>query len=381
MHGLEALWAWLDARAGWLFLAGLGVVVSWNWWKWRQDRALALRLRVQKPEPVRLKSRPKVSVLVAAWNEVDIIREHIESFLRLRYPSKELILCAGGGDGTYEIARQYAGGQGVVLKQRAGEGKQWALQRCLEQATGEVVFLTDADCLLSDDVFEYTLAPIVNDGEVVTTGTCRPLSHQLPSPFVLHRWFTDLYVQSRQAGYANGILGRNAALRRDVLMTIGEFRAEVRTGTDYHLGKQVLCKGYRIRYVPESVVETRYAERIGDYWHRQTRWLRNVVMHGLRFGVYGEVVQCLIPSVIGVLMLTGPLAVLWLGWVAVVSWLLAWAHVLLSRLRYMRFGELLTGYSLKVGGYLRLPAYAIADFGIWALTLLQYPFKEWRTQW
>jgi hypothetical protein len=57
--------AWLDARAGWLFLVGLGMVAAWNWWKWRQDRALALRLRAQKAEPVQLKSTPKVSVLVA----------------------------------------------------------------------------------------------------------------------------------------------------------------------------------------------------------------------------------------------------------------------------------------------------------------------------
>jgi hypothetical protein len=73
------------------------MVAAWNWWKWRQDRVLALRLRAQEAEPVQLKSTPKVSVLVAAWNEADMIREHIESFLRLRYPNKELILCAGGG--------------------------------------------------------------------------------------------------------------------------------------------------------------------------------------------------------------------------------------------------------------------------------------------
>jgi len=381
MNTLTTLWNWLNVHAGWLFLGGLVVVAAWNWWKWRQDRALALKLRDHKPEPVHLAATPKVSVLVAAWNEADMIREHIESFLRLRYPNKELILCAGGKDNTYKMAREYAREQVVVLEQRPGEGKQQALQRCLEQASGEIISLTDADCLLSDEAFDRTLAPIVNEGEVVTTGTCRPLPQQLPSPFVHHQWFTDLYGWSHQTGYVNGVLGRNAALRRDVLSVIGEFRAQVRTGTDYHLGKQVLSEGYRIRYVPESVVETQYAEKIGDYWHRQTRWLRNVVMHGLRFGAYGEVVQCLIPSVIGVLMLTGPLAGLWLGRVALMGWLLVWAHVLLSRLRYIRFGELATGQAIAFEGYLRLPAYAIADFGIWALTLLQYPFKGWRTRW
>ena len=381
MEGLKALWGWLNAEAGWLFLGGLAGVALWNWHKWRRDRALALRLRGRKPDPVQLKATPRVSVLVAAWNEADIIREHIESFLRLRYPNKELILCAGGEDNTYEIACQYAGGQVVVLEQRPGEGKQRALQRCLEQASGEVIFLTDADCLLNDNAFERTLAPIINEGEAVTTGASRPLPRGRKHPLVLHRWFTELYGRSRWGRYTDGILGRNAALRHDVLAAVGGFKVNVRTGTDYYLAKQVLHHGYPIRHVPDSVVETAYPETFGGYQRQQTRWLRNVVMHGMRFKVYSEVIRCLIPSIGGMLMLTGPLIGMWLGRASVVIWLLAWIYVLLSRLRYMRFGELLTEYSLQVEGYLRLPVYTVADFGIWALTLLQYSFRGWRTRW
>jgi cellulose synthase/poly-beta-1,6-N-acetylglucosamine synthase-like glycosyltransferase len=381
MEGLKVLWGWLNAEAGWLFLGGLVVVALWNWWKWRQDRALALRLRDRKTEPVQLQATPKVSVLVAAWNEADIIREHIESFLRLRYPNKELVLCAGGEDGTCKIAREYSGEAVIVLEQHSGEGKQRALHRCLERATGEVLFLTDADCILNDEAFELTLAPVVNEGESVATGASRPLSGQERHPLVLHCWFADVYGRARWGRYTDGILGRNAALRRDVLETVSGFEAEVRTGTDYYLAKRVLRYGYPIRYVPDSAVETAYPETLREYKRQQTRWLRNVVMHGLRFGAYGEAVRCVIPSVIGVLMLTGPLLGLGLGRLAIVGWLLAWAHVMLSRLRYMRFGKLLTGCSLRARGYLWLPAYAIADFAIWALTLAQYPFKGWRTRW
>jgi len=379
---MKALWVSVNAQAGWVFLVGVVLVTLWNGYRWRYDRALALRLRGKQPESVSLRAWPKVSVLVAAWNEAHMIREHIESFLRLRYPNKELILCAGGDDGTYETARQYAGERVVVLEQRPGERKQRALQHCLEQAMGEVIFLTDADCLLSDEAFERTVAPVVNNEQAVVTGRYRPLPRQLGQPFVLHRWFTDLYAQARLHEYANGVLGRNMALKANVLRGIGGFNAHVETGIDYHLGKRIVAHGYRIRYVPDSIVKTPYPEDLASYQRQQTRWLRNVVMHGLQFSAYGEVVQCLIPAAIGALMLTGPLLGLCLGQIAlVVGWLLAWVHVLLSRVRYMRFGQLLTTKSFKTGDYLRLPAYAIVDFGIWAVTLLQYPFKEWRTRW
>jgi cellulose synthase/poly-beta-1,6-N-acetylglucosamine synthase-like glycosyltransferase len=381
MEGLKVLWGWLNAEAGWLFLGGLVVVALWNWWKWRQDRALALRLRDRKPEPVQLQATPKVSVLVAAWNEADIIQEHIKSFLRLRYPNKELILCAGGPDGTCEIARQYAGEQVVVLEQQPGEGKQRALQRCLERASGEVIFLTDADCLLSDEAFERTVAPIVDEGEFIATGVSRPLSEQRTHPFVLHRWFADVYGLTRWGRYTDGILGRNAALRRDVLEAVGGFEADVRTGTDYYLAKQVLRYGYPIRHVPDSAVETAYPETLRGYQRQQTRWLRNVVMHGLRFGAYGEAVRCVVPSILGALMVVGPVFGLLLGRVVLVVSLLAWLYVFLSRLRYIRFNEQVTGYHFPRSGYLRLPGYMLADFIIWTWTLLQYPFKSWRSQW
>lgn len=365
----------------WFFAIGLLLSAASNWSRWRRDRALALSLRAQRPGTVDLKSTPKVSVLVAAWNEADLMKDHIESFLRLRHPNKELILCAGGKDGTFDLARLFPEDQLVVLEQRAGEGKQRALQRCLERSSGEIIFLTDADCLLSDDAFERTLAPIINDGEVATTGTCRPLRQQLSSAFVRHRWFTDLYSATRRGNYVSGLLGRNAALRRDVLTALGEFKADVRTGTDYYLGKQVLSRGMRIRYVADSEVETRYSCDVRDYSRQQTRWIRNVVMHGLRFGAYREVAQCLLPAAIGLYMLAGPFSILGLGRLGLAFWLVLWDHMLISRIRYMRYGELLTGYSFEVGGYLSLPALAVIDFAIWALTLWQYPFRRRRAKW
>ena len=113
---------------------------------------------------------PLVSVLVAAWNEAAHINRHIESFLALRYPNKELVLCAGGNDGTLDLAYACAGPQVELLPQAPGEGKQRALARSFHQARGEVIFLTDADCELADEPFERTLWPVIGYGEQVATG-------------------------------------------------------------------------------------------------------------------------------------------------------------------------------------------------------------------
>ncbi|HUW13260.1 MAG TPA: glycosyltransferase, partial [Anaerolineae bacterium] len=127
-----------------------------------------------------------------AWNEAANIGPCIESVLGLRYPHVELVVCAGGDDGTLSSARRYANSAVMVLEQYPGEGKQRALQRCFEQCSGDIIFLTDADCLLDDDSFERVVAPVASGTEEVATGSWRPLDTQLRNPFVLYQWTHNL---------------------------------------------------------------------------------------------------------------------------------------------------------------------------------------------
>src|SRR5512132_4146763 len=89
-------------HAGTLYIAGLVAVGVYNWRLWRRDGELADRLRAEWAPPPELVRAPKVSILVAAWNERDTIDAHIRSFSELRYPNIELILCAGGADDTLD---------------------------------------------------------------------------------------------------------------------------------------------------------------------------------------------------------------------------------------------------------------------------------------
>lgn len=136
----------------------LGVVLAaYHLRRWQRDRTQAKLVNpIRDPYP--LQATPKVSLLVPAWNEAHNLPDHIQSFLELTYPNKELILCAGGTDQSYAVARRCEGNTIHVLEQMAGEGKQQALRRCLEIATGEIIFLTDADCILTNAVFTWTLA-------------------------------------------------------------------------------------------------------------------------------------------------------------------------------------------------------------------------------
>ncbi|MFW5708917.1 MAG: glycosyltransferase [Chloroflexota bacterium] len=377
---MRATWEWLNDNVLMLAAAGALIMTLLNALKWPADRRRAVERRSVNPPPVDFSYTPKVSALVAAWNEDRIIKQHVESFRALRYPNKELVLVAGGQDNTYNTARALAGEDVIVIEQPPGTGKQGSLRLGYPHTSGDLIFLTDADGIYTDEAFERTIAPIINDGAHVSTGASRPLPRQRSNPFVLHLWFIERYVRAAWGETTDGVLGRNAAVSREALDAIDGFDADVQTGTDYHMAKSLIGAGYLIRYAAYSEIPTTFAEDLKKYRTQQTRWLRNVVTHGLRYKAYGEVIRNLIPAFIGLFMLIAPLAALLIGPIVMVAWAAAAAHVLWSRVRYMRFGEIATGYRFG-WGYLLLPVYILLDFMLWSLTLFQYTLRSLRSQW
>lgn len=373
------IWFLLQPHPLALFLAALSALVGYHLWQWGKDHALAQRLKATAPTRPVLKATPRVTILVAAWNETAHLAEHLHSIQALRYPNLEYVLCAGGRDGTYALARHLAPLWMQVLKQHPGEGKQQALRRSLSYATGEIIFLTDADTVLTDTAFECTLAPLINEAEAVATGTSEPLPAQKTHPLVLEHWFTDVYVQAHSGAYTRGLLGRNVALTRQALHAAGDLQAIVDSGTDYHLAKTLLAQGYAIRYVPQSSVPTVYPASWTSHAQRQTRWLRNVVVYGWHFRAYDEVFRSLLPSGVGLTMLFGGVVAWWQGGGLLILWTLLLLHALLSRWRYMRFGTSVTG--LRFRAYGQLPVTLLADFAVWTRALLQYVVPAWRRQW
>lgn len=376
-------WPWRHAaeRLAWT-LSLLGVIL-YNWRRWRQDEAFLAQKGKPPPwpPPHRWRTLPPVSVLVAAWNEAENVERHIHSFLALRYPHKELILCAGGPDGTYALSRRYKGPQVTILRQRYGEGKQRALARCFSLARGDIVFLTDADCFLDDEVFERTLYPVATGEEEVCSGSSRPLAQQMNNPFVVSQAASHLYTSLHKPEYVSGLLGRNCALRRMLLQASCGLEAFAPAGTDYVLAKEVLNCGARIRAVPHSRIRTRYPDSAKRYVRQQRRWLRSVAVHGWRYGAKHEMCTSLRTSLTGAIMLLLPLvgfqARPWLLRV----WSLLLLQALLARLRYLCFLSSMLERPLRVGDVVWQGPLLLLDFVAWTQPLADYVRKRNMWEW
>ncbi|MBE9474713.1 MAG: hypothetical protein IMY85_07455, partial [Chloroflexi bacterium] len=88
LNFIRRLYLSANRHTGKLFLFGLLGVVFYNWQKWQRDKTLLNHetLPDKLPPLDAWPNLPQVSILVAAWNEVENIEQHIHSYISLRYP-------------------------------------------------------------------------------------------------------------------------------------------------------------------------------------------------------------------------------------------------------------------------------------------------------
>jgi cellulose synthase/poly-beta-1,6-N-acetylglucosamine synthase-like glycosyltransferase len=111
---------------------------------WAVSRVLGRRAEAFEPDAGDL---PRISLLIAAYNEERVIEGRIRNALALKYPPDKLeivIASDGSTDATSEIVRRYSD-RGVRLLEYSRRGKAGVLNAAFAELTGEIVLLSDAN--------------------------------------------------------------------------------------------------------------------------------------------------------------------------------------------------------------------------------------------
>lgn len=93
---------------------------------------------------------PTVSILIAAYNEEDLISEKLANTMALKYPKEKIqiiVVTDGSTDLTVKKVREYPDVVHLHEDQRAG--KMAAIKRAIPHITGEVLLFTDANTFLN----------------------------------------------------------------------------------------------------------------------------------------------------------------------------------------------------------------------------------------
>lgn len=126
----------------------------------------------------------KLSVVIPCFNEISFISDVIEEVLTQPYPVELIIVDDCSTDGTGEFLKtRYSRHPHIQLFfQDKNRGKGSALKKGIENATGEIVLIQDADLEYSPSDYADLLAPILSNQADVVYGTrlsnkVRKISH------------------------------------------------------------------------------------------------------------------------------------------------------------------------------------------------------------
>jgi cellulose synthase/poly-beta-1,6-N-acetylglucosamine synthase-like glycosyltransferase len=220
--------------------------------------ALLVVLRRVMPRPPRKASiEPTVSLLVAAYNEEDVIAAKIENSLALDYPVERLetvVASDGSSDATNAIAARYADGKRVRLVAfPANRGKLAALNDVIPQLTGEIVVFSDASSMLTPESIRVLVRSFADPEVGAVSGSYLVLN---PARAALGKqedfyWRFETALKAAE-GELNSTLGAHGALyaiRRDLY----PFPERGVINDDFVIPLRIVARGYRAVYEPDAV--------------------------------------------------------------------------------------------------------------------------------
>jgi cellulose synthase/poly-beta-1,6-N-acetylglucosamine synthase-like glycosyltransferase len=125
-------------------------------------------------------STPRVTVIISAFNEEDVIAKKIENTLALDYPKENLeviVVSDNSTDRTDEIVKRYES-KGVILQsQPVRRGKTAGLNDAVRNARGKILVFSDADSMYEPNALKIISGSLASDRRIgLVTGSTNYVS-------------------------------------------------------------------------------------------------------------------------------------------------------------------------------------------------------------
>jgi glycosyltransferase involved in cell wall biosynthesis len=199
--------------------------------------------------------KQKITVLIPAYNAEKVLGECLESLTRQTLPPEEiLVIDNNSGDGTKDLIVQFQKKLPTlryVFEPRRGRAN--ARNAGIAAATGEIIAMTDADCVLPPTWLASLTAPLTQDGENATIGF-ETDGAPLPNYWTHNTQAADAeFFFSRAHGkYIEHIDTKNLAIRAE-LAKKNFFNGSLTACEDWELFLRLKDK-IKIRFLPEVTV-------------------------------------------------------------------------------------------------------------------------------
>jgi cellulose synthase/poly-beta-1,6-N-acetylglucosamine synthase-like glycosyltransferase/spore germination protein YaaH/peptidoglycan/xylan/chitin deacetylase (PgdA/CDA1 family) len=318
----ELWWARLDRFGFWLFGAGIALI---TWVFLVGDVLMTGRLifigaaaiydRVREKilgKPAEVASyRPKVAVLIPAYNEEKVIERTVRAALNSNYPNLRVIVIDDGSkDRTLEVARrtfsaETAAGKVLILG-KPNSGKAEALNYGIEHIGDAEIFVgIDADTIIAPDAISRLVPHFINPKVGAMAGNAK-VGNRVN---LWTRWQALEYITSqnfeRRALDAlcavSVVPGAIGAWRVSAVREAGGYHLDT-VAEDADLTMALLRRGYRVEYEDLALAYTEAPTNANGLMRQRFRWsfgiLQAVYKHRAVFARKGALGWVALPNIV-----------------------------------------------------------------------------------
>ncbi len=164
-------------------------------------------------------SLPTVSLIVAAYNEEEVIAEKIENSLELEYPSDKLeiiVFSDASSDRTDDIVRSYESAGVELVRVEGRVGKTECQNVVAERADGEILVFSDANSMYEPDAIRALVEEFDDETGCVVGGLHYETTSENTEGIPTYRQF-ERFIQRAESRISSVVKGNGAiyAVRAD----------------------------------------------------------------------------------------------------------------------------------------------------------------------
>lgn len=227
---------------------------------------------------------PLVSIVIPVYNGANYVAEAIESALNQTYKNIEIIVVNDGSkDNTEDVVKSYGDKVRYFYKENGGVAS--ALNLGIKESKGEYI-----SWLSHDDIyFENKIYRQIKELENIDRNTILYSGYELinDKSKLLGTWeisSKNEYRKLNNSFYAllfSGLDGCSLLIPKKAFYEVSFFNEELKCTQDYHLWFKILKHGYKVKYIPEILLQYRIHEN-----QDTKRKLKTVIDEGNKLWIY-----------------------------------------------------------------------------------------------
>ncbi|HNA92070.1 MAG TPA: glycosyltransferase family 2 protein [Chitinophagaceae bacterium] len=213
-----------------------------------------INVLLQKNKPKCSIETPPVTIIIAAYNEADMLEKKIRNTLAIDYPADKLkvvIVTDGSADGSEYIVKRFP--EIILMHQAERRGKYAAIKRAMQTVSTPFVVFSDANTMLNPECLKKIMPHYQDENIGGVAGEKKILQNRAESVVGEAEglyWQYESFLKKMDASFFSivGAAGELFSIRTHLFSPVDDHVIL----DDFIISMQVCLQGYRFAYEPDA---------------------------------------------------------------------------------------------------------------------------------